>query len=83
MTEPRLNNRLARQLKAAIRESGLTVYEIAKRAGMAPDSLYLFLNSDKKKRRDIRLATAAAIAEVLGLELTKRDSQTKGRAARV
>ena len=79
MRAPDLNSRLARQLKSAIRDSGLTVYEIAKRAGMAPDSLYLFLNSDKKKRRDIRLATAGAIAEVLGLELTKRDSQPKGR----
>ncbi len=57
--------RAAKQLKAAIRDSGLTVYEIAKRADFEPDSLYRWLAGD----RDMRLSTAGAIMEVLGMEL--------------
>jgi len=62
------DTRVAKQLKAAIKASGMTVYEIAKRAEIEPDSLYKFLKGD----RDMYVGTLGAIAEVLGLELVSR-----------
>jgi predicted transcriptional regulator len=59
------DTRVAKQLKAAIRSSGMTVYEIAKRAEIEPDSLYKFLKGD----RDMYVGTLGSIANVLGLEL--------------
>jgi plasmid maintenance system antidote protein VapI len=57
-------------LRAAIRESGLTSYRIAKDCGIKPDQIDRFVSGE----RDLRLATAELIAERLGLELRKRDS---------
>ena len=58
-------------LRAAIRQSGQTHYRIAKNAGIGPEMIDRFMSS----KRDIRLATAAKIAEALGLELTPKDDQ--------
>ena len=57
------SNHLAAQLRTAIQHSEMTVYQIAKAAGTEPDSIYRFMT----EARDIRLETAAKIAEVLGL----------------
>ena len=54
---------LADQLRAAIVESGLTHYRIAKDAGIKPDILDRFVSGE----RDVRLQTAEKIALVLGL----------------
>jgi transcriptional regulator with XRE-family HTH domain len=53
------------QLKAAIRESGLTHYRIGKDSGVASPIIDRFMSGE----RDLRLATAAKLAETLGLEL--------------
>jgi transcriptional regulator with XRE-family HTH domain len=54
-------------LKTAIKDSGLTRYEIAKRTGVPPTSLMRFLRGDTS----LRLDKADAIANCLGLELVK------------
>ena len=57
------------QLKAAIKDSGLTHYRIAKDADINPESIDRFMSGG----RDLRLETAAKICAVLNLEL-----KTKG-----
>lgn len=57
------------QLRTAIVDSGLTAYMVAKRAGTTPGVVGRFVSGE----RDIRLATAAKIAKVLGLELKPVD----------
>jgi predicted transcriptional regulator len=52
------------QLRAAIINDGRTPYELAKLAAIEPDIVYRFL-----AEKDIRLATAAKLAEVIGLTL--------------
>jgi transcriptional regulator with XRE-family HTH domain len=59
---------LADQLRKAIETSGWTSYEIAKRAGTSPQTLYRFVSGD----RDLTLGTADPILKVLGLTLAKR-----------
>jgi transcriptional regulator with XRE-family HTH domain len=55
-------------LKAAIEESGLTIYRIGKDTGIEEASLYRFLRGETT----LRLDKAAALAEYLGFELVKR-----------
>ena len=52
-------------LRDAIRGSELTTYRIGKDAGISTGVIDRFVSGE----RDIRLATAAKIAKVLGLEL--------------
>jgi transcriptional regulator with XRE-family HTH domain len=52
-------------LKAAIKASGLTHYAVAKLAEVSPAQIDRFMAGE----RDLRLATAAAIASALGLGL--------------
>ena len=63
---------LADVLRKAIKNSGLTHYRIAKDAGIAPDVLDRFMQG-----KDIRLTTAAKVANVLKLKLVpdKRGSK--------
>lgn len=56
-------------LRNAIKESGLTHYRIAKDAGTTPAVVSRFAYGE----RDLRLETVDRIAEVLGLELRKRE----------
>jgi len=53
------------ELRDAIVASGLSHYAIAQQAEIAPDILDRFVRGE----RDMRLATAAKVATVLGLEL--------------
>jgi transcriptional regulator with XRE-family HTH domain len=53
------------QLRDAILGSGMSCYEIAKRAGVTNSQLSLFLSG----QRSLTLTSAAKIARVLGLEL--------------
>jgi transcriptional regulator with XRE-family HTH domain len=62
---PRKPKRIDETLKAAITKSGLTNYAIAKLAKVSPAQIDRFMAGE----RDIRLSTAASIAEALGLEL--------------
>jgi transcriptional regulator with XRE-family HTH domain len=52
-------------LKAAIKASGLTHYALAKVTGITAGQLDRFMSGE----RDLRLASAAAVAAALGLEL--------------
>lgn len=52
------------QLREAIKASGLTSYRLGKMAGMHPTVIDRF-----KDGADLRLATAAKLAESLGLAL--------------
>lgn len=53
------------QLREAILGSGMSGYEIARRAGVVNSQLSLFING----HRSLTLTSAAKIAGVLGLEL--------------
>ena len=55
-------------LKAAIEESGLTQYRIAKDTGIPATSLMRFMRGETS----LRLDKADVLAEYLGFELTKR-----------
>ena len=59
------------QLKAAIRKSGRTYYDLGRAAGVAPSVILRFMSDDPQAGRggDLRLSTAARIAAELGLEL--------------
>jgi hypothetical protein len=57
-------------LKAAIRKSGRTYYELGRAAGVAPSVILRFMTDDPQARGgDLRLSTAAKLAAELGLEL--------------
>ena len=56
-------------LRDAIRNSGLTHYRIGQMAGVSPTVIDRFISG---ARPDLRLSTAAKIADALGLELTHR-----------
>lgn len=56
---------LSEALKRSIRASEMTVYEIAKRSGVSQIVISRFLSGE----RDIRMATADRLADVLGLKL--------------
>jgi len=60
-----LSDSLSEVLREAIRESGMTVYQIAKRAGISQIMVSRFISGE----RDIRLATADKLAQALGLKL--------------
>jgi ribosome-binding protein aMBF1 (putative translation factor) len=63
---PPIPDSLSDALKSAVAASGLTVYEIAKRAKVSQIIISRFLSGE----RDIRMATADKLAQVLGLKLT-------------
>jgi hypothetical protein len=58
-------------LKAAIRKSGRTYYDLGRACGVAPSVILRFMSDDPQAGRggDMRLSTAARIAAELGLEL--------------
>ena len=60
-----LSDPLSQALKQAIRESEMSEYQIAKRAGISQIMVSRFLSGE----RDIRLATADKLAHALGLKL--------------
>lgn len=70
---------MARQMReallAALRQSGLSRYQIAKRTGVQQAILSRFVSRNK----DLRLATVEKLAEFLGLELRPAD---KGRGTK-
>jgi plasmid maintenance system antidote protein VapI len=61
------------QLRKAIIESPLSRYKIAKESGVGEAPLSLFVN----RKRTLTLASAARVADVLGLELTPRRKKQK------
>ena len=61
--------RMAETLRRAIAESGLSLYAISKRSSVAAPIIQRFV----RRERDIRLATAEKIVDVLGLQLVKKN----------
>lgn len=61
------------QLRAALAESKLTAYALAKESGVDAAVLSRFLSGE----RDITLGTAAKLAHVLGLSLVGKSPKTK------
>lgn len=58
-------------LKAAVRKSGRSYYDLGQAAGIAPSVILRFMSDDPQARGgDMRLSTAAKLAAELGLELT-------------
>ena len=58
------------QLKAAIRKSGRTYYDLGRAAGVQSSVILRFMSDDPQARGgDIRLSTAAKLAVELGLRL--------------
>ena len=58
-------------LRAAIEESGLTPYRIAKDTGLVITSIIRFVNGETS----LRLDKADVLADYLGLELVKRKAK--------
>jgi DNA-binding phage protein len=61
---------LVSQIKEAIRGSGLSLNQIAERAGVGRDLLSRFMSD----QRGLTLKTASAVCEALGLRLTGPDA---------
>lgn len=58
-------------LKAAIRKSGRTYYDLGRAAGVSASVILRFMTDDPQARGgDIRLSTAAKLAAELGLRLS-------------
>ncbi len=55
------------QLREAIADSGLTLYRIAKDAGIAYPVLHRFASGE----RDLTLETASRLADYFGMRLTR------------
>lgn len=59
---------LEKQMKTAIKRSGLSIYKLAKETGISQPILCRFVNS----QRGITLTTASKLAETLELELVQK-----------
>ena len=66
---------LDKQIREAIKDSGLTIYRLAKDSGVSQPVLCRFVNG----KRGITLATASKLVEVLGLELVAKKRKKKAR----
>jgi hypothetical protein len=63
-------HRIDETLKAAIRKSGRSYYDLGRACGVSPSVILRFMSEDPQARGgDIRLSTAAILAAELGLEL--------------
>jgi transcriptional regulator with XRE-family HTH domain len=60
---------LIEDIKTAIRDSGLSHYELGKCSGVSPSTITRFMNGD----RGIRFKTAAKIMQYLEYTLEKTD----------
>ena len=76
MSKKQKTTDLAGQLRAAFAESGLSRFELARRAGISYAIVHRFTGGD----RGITLDTASKLADVLGLEL--RPTGRTGKQAR-
>jgi hypothetical protein len=65
------------ELRTRLAADGRTIYELSAAMCVEPDVLYRFRDG-----KDIRLATAAKLADVLGLALTTKRTTVKRKAPR-
>ena len=68
MSKSKIKPTMTDVIKAAIEESGLTQYRIAKDTGIPATSIMRFIRGETS----LRLDKADVLAEYLGLELIKR-----------
>lgn len=61
---------LEKQIRAAFKQSGLTIYRLAKDSGVSQPVVSRFVNG----KRGITLATASKLVETLKLEVTAKKS---------
>ena len=66
---------MSERLQTAIADDGRTFYRLGKDADVSPEIISRFVAGE----RDIRLATASKLADVLGFELRSR-KKTRKRA---
>lgn len=64
---------LAEQLRTAFEKSGMSMFELGKRSGVAYSGVHRFITGD----RDVTLETASKLAEILGVELRPRKGTRK------
>ena len=69
-----MSDSLADQLRKTIEESGVTLYRIAKDAGIAYPVLYRFAVG----QRDLTLDTASKLTDYFGMRLTAPRRRKKG-----
>lgn len=69
---------ISEQLKQAIRESGETMYAVAKNSGIATMQMYRFMDGT----RGLTLTTTDRLCAYLGLRLTTRPLPKSRRVAR-
>jgi len=62
---------LEKQIRAAFKQSGLTIYRLAKDSGVSQPVVSRFVNG----KRGITLATASKLVETLKLELKAKKSK--------
>lgn len=68
LAKRKINSNLAHQLRKAIRDSGLSLYELGQRCGVAPAVLSRFMQN----KRTVTLPIASKICDELGLELSPK-----------
>src|SRR3954449_2496191 len=66
-TAPASRRAISEQLRGAIVDRGLTAYRLGRETGIDPGLIQRFINGE----RDIRMKTADALADVLGLRLVE------------
>ena len=66
---------LVETLRHEIKASGITHYKLGKLCNISPAILDRFMNDE----RDLRLATAAKIAEVIGVKLVSKKRRTAAK----
>jgi plasmid maintenance system antidote protein VapI len=64
---------MSERLQTAIESDGRTFYRLGKEAGVSPEVISRFVAGE----RDIRLATASKLADVLGLELSRKKTRKR------
>jgi len=64
---------LEKHIREAIKDSGLTIYRLAKDSGVSQPVLCRFVN----RKRGINLTTASKLLEALGLELVQKKNKKK------
>lgn len=73
MSKKRRTTDLAGQLRAAFSASGLSRFELARRAGVSYGIVHRFVGGD----RNITINTASKLADVLALELAPRAGERR------
>src|SRR5262249_8500903 len=75
LAKRKINSKLAEQLRQAIRETGWSLNELARRSGVDEGALSRFLRTE----RTLPLTVASRVCDALSLELCKKSASAKPR----